>query len=267
MIALFAGRGRLPELLDRTLRAQGEAVLICALEGQPPDGLGRTADLTYRLETLGKLLADLSSRGVTRVCLAGALTRPQFDPALVDAATQPLVDRLRAALPMGDDGTLRAILCLFEEAGFEVVAATDILPALTLPSGVPTQTQPGAAAVKDMEIGLAEIARLGEADTGQGCLVRGGNVIAREGPDGTDAMIQDARAEGATLVKAAKPGQDRRADLPAIGPDTARIAAEAGLVGAIIPAGDVMVIDPAETVAAFDRAGLFLWVCANGAAP
>jgi DUF1009 family protein len=65
---------------------------------------------------------------------------------------------------------------------------------------------------------------------------------------------------GGLLYKAPKPGQDLRADLPAIGPDTVRGAAAAGLEGIVIEAGGVMVLDRAETVRAADAAGLFLWV-------
>ena len=61
------------------------------------------------------------------------------------------------------------------------------------------------------------------------------------------------------LFKGPKPGQDRRVDLPAIGPDTLRAAAAAGLAGVVVEAGGVMILDHAATVAAADEAGLFLW--------
>lgn len=69
-----------------------------------------------------------------------------------------------------------------------------------------------------------------------------------------------AVAAGGVLVKAPKPAQDRRADLPAIGPGTVAGAARAGLAGIVVAAGGVMVLDLPATVAACDRAGLFLWV-------
>jgi DUF1009 family protein len=69
-----------------------------------------------------------------------------------------------------------------------------------------------------------------------------------------------AIAAGGVLVKAPKPAQDRRADLPAIGPGTVAGAARAGLAGIVVAAGGVMVLDLPATVAACDRAGLFLWV-------
>ena len=61
------------------------------------------------------------------------------------------------------------------------------------------------------------------------------------------------------LYKAPKPGQDRRIDLPAIGPGTVERAAAAGLAGIAVEAGGVMILGFAATVAAADAAGLFLW--------
>ena len=61
------------------------------------------------------------------------------------------------------------------------------------------------------------------------------------------------------LYKGPKPGQDRRLDLPAVGPGTLRGAAAAGLAGVVVEAGGVMILDHAATVAAADAAGLFLW--------
>ena len=83
--------------------------------------------------------------------------------------------------------------------------------------------------------------------------------------EGTDALLArcgELRREGAgrgVLVKLAKPGQDRRLDLPAVGPGTMAAAAAAGLAGVVVQAGSALLLDRAATVAAADAAGLFLW--------
>jgi len=71
-----------------------------------------------------------------------------------------------------------------------------------------------------------------------------------------------ARLKGARglLYKAPKPGQDRRADLPTIGPGTVHGAARAGLRGIALEAGGVIVLERAEVIRLCDRAGLFLTV-------
>ena len=97
-------------------------------------------------------------------------------------------------------------------------------------------------------------------------------VLAVEAQPGTDWMldslaqvpspkVQPPGPEGRGLFyKAPKPGQDRRVDLPAIGPETVTRCAAIGLRGLVIEEGGVMILDQTGTVAAADAAGLFLWV-------
>ena len=292
MLALIAGRGQLP---GHVVARHGAPVLVAALEGFPPDHL--TPDLTFRVERLGSFIADLRSRDVTEICMAGAIGRPKLDPALIDTATMPLVPRMMQALGQGDDGALRVVIALFEEAGFTIRAAHEICPDLLLPEGIPTRAQPEPEHESAARLGMATIAEMGRSDTGQACVIRRGDVLAREGADGTDAMlaqlakggtgssdpdpltwgftaITDAAKtaldwlggrettdhNGAILCKAPKPAQDRRVDLPTIGPGTAMRAADAGLDGIVIEAGGVFVLDLPAVLRILDERGLFLWV-------
>lgn len=297
-LALICGRGRLPRIVAD---AQPARPLVCVLRGYEPDGLA--ADLTFHLETLGTLLGDLKAQGVTRVCLCGAIRRPPIDPSRLDAATMPLVPRLQRALTSGDDGALRIVMELFEEAGLEIAAVHDLVPELLPSPGVLTLRACAPQIDADAGLGERTVAAMGARDVGQACLVRGGIVLAREDAAGTDAMLarlakarragsgelltspaalsddmfggllEDGTGwltgrmtpgEGGILFKAPKPDQDRRADLPVIGPGTAEGAAAAGLDGIVIEAGGVMVLDRAKTVARCDELGLFLWIREKG---
>lgn len=261
--ALIAGQGQLPRLLARQLAEEGTPV-ICALEGQEPD-----LDLPlrrFRLETLGSLFERLRAEDVTRVCLAGAIHRPALDPARVDAATMPLVPKVMAALRHGDDGALRVALTLFEDAGFAIVGADAILPALLPPPGVPTRRQPGEGDAADAARGMAVLEITGAADIGQACVVAAGQVLAMEALPGTDAMLATLRDRpahlpgGGLLCKAPKPGQDRRVDLPTIGAETLRHAAHAGLDGIAIAARGVLFLDAEAAIAEADRQDMFIWI-------
>ena len=55
-----------------------------------------------------------------------------------------------------------------------------------------------------------------------------------------------------------KPNQDPRLDLPGIGPNTAAAARRAGLDGVAGDAGRALLAGRAETIAAFEKEGLFL---------
>lgn len=291
MLALIAGRGLLP---DHVVAAYQGPVLVAALAGFAPDRL--TPDITFRIEKLGSFIADLKARGVDQICMAGAIGRPALDPAMIDAATLPLVPRMMQALGQGDDGALRAVISIFEEAGLVIRAAHDICPQLLLPVGVPSRAKPGPQHDIAARLGAATVAEMGRLDRGQACVIRRADIVAREDADGTDAMLErlisaqsgatdpdplswgmgvitDAASSaldwlggddapdpsGAILYKAPKPDQDRRVDLPTIGPETAQRAADAELDGIVIEAGGVFVLDLPGCLRILDERGLFLW--------
>jgi len=264
-VALIAGRGRLPELVDAALRISGNPPLIAALADNAPETLRPT--LVFRLETLGSFLAELHRAGVGTLCMAGAIGRPQVDAARIDAATRPMVPRLMQALALGDDGALRIVMALFEEAGFALRAAHEICPELLMPEAVLTQAAPRSGDEALADLGRATLAEMGARDQGQACVIRQGRVVAREDARGTDAMLADLAApsgqrmtgQGGILYKGPKPGQDTRADLPTIGLETARGAVRAGLSGIVLQAGQVFTLERAELLAQLDAAGLFLW--------
>jgi len=293
MLALIAGTGDLPPALVARLPVRP---LICALDGFWPIV---TPDLMFRIERLGSFLNTLRAKGVTEVCMAGAVTRPAIDPGAIDDATKPLVPIIMQAIAQGDDGALCAIIGIFENAGFVVKAAHEIAPDLLPHTGVLGQKPLTIDHRRDAVTAEKTIAEMGQLDVGQACLVRNGRVLARESQSGTDAMLAQFApsgdplwaavdglgsvlgsaaewlsgedgdpidARGAILFKAPKPGQDRRADLPVIGPQTVQGAAAAGLAGIVIEADGVMVLDIDQVIASADAEGLFLWVRPKGGA-
>ncbi|WP_425046557.1 LpxI family protein [Primorskyibacter sp. S87] len=259
MLALIAGGGVLPTELVAELETRP---LICAMEGFPPDTL--TVDLPFYLEHLGTLVAELKERGVTEICMAGSVGRPPVDPARIDAATLPLVPIVQKALVSGDDGALRAMIGIFENAGMHVRAAHEIAPHLLPPIGCLTEAQPSDTEANDAARGAGVVRAMAVADVGQACVIHKGQALTVEGNFGTDWMLRSMTmrpdAGGGILFKAPKPGQDRRADLPAIGPDTVTAACAAGLSGIVLEAGGVMVLGREEVMAECERLGLFLWV-------
>ena len=259
-LAIIAGRGGLPAAL---VAALPEPPLVCALDGFQPDGVA--VDQVFRVERLALFLRHLEDQGVARVVFAGAVQRPRLDPSLFDPQTAQMVPRLLSAMQAGDDATLRAVIAIFEEAGFAVLGVEDIAPALVPGAGLLT----GALTPQDKQDAAraAEIvAALGAVDVGQGCVVAQGLCLAVEALPGTDAMLASVaalpanlRPQGGLFYKAAKPGQDRRIDLPAMGVQTVQRAAEAGLAGICWQAGGVICLDLKAMQALALTRGLFLW--------
>lgn len=262
MLALIAGTGDLPVALQSRLHGPH---LVCAMAGFAPQ---IPVDVTFRIEHLGSFIAQLKEQGVTQVCMAGAVRRPPVDPAQIDEATAPLVPQIQKALTSGDDGALRAIIAIFEEAGIGILAAHDIAPGLLPDPGVLTRTQPPLGVADAALSGDTALAAMGARDSGQACVISAGEVILREDASGTDAMIGRYIGSDATafMMKGPKPNQDLRADMPVIGLSTAQNIIAAGLAGIVVEAGGVMVMDQAEVTSLFNEHQRFLWVRPRGRA-
>lgn len=257
-LALIAGRGALPALVAE---AQAQPPLICGYEGIALENV--QPDLTFRLETLGTLLAELKSRDVTEVCFCGGIDRPQIDPARLDAATLPLVPLFQKALAGGDNTALSVVKDIFEQQGLTVRGADALRPDLLAGAGVLGAVEPDAQMQSDASRGAAVLAGLSALDIGQGCVVGRGQVWGIETIGGTDHLLstlpagsRDARA---ILCKGPKQNQIREIDLPTIGVETLRAAHQAGLAGVVIDAGDVLILDQRACIALADDLGLVLW--------
>jgi DUF1009 family protein len=299
-LALIAGQGGLPVHLVVALNKAQTPVQICTLEGYPLDWTAPHSPLEFCIEQLGSFLARLQDLGVSEVCFAGAIGRPKIDPARIDAATMPLVPRMMQALQAGDDAALRLVLDIFQEVGFAVRAAHDIAPDLLPDAGYLTSHIPSEQNQIDTFRAVQAHIALSLADIGQACVASHGQITAVEAMAGTDWMlhsliqgnpatkmlptgindpvywaldsavdwlsgdpvVQDTFQfpKGGVLFKAPKKDQDRRIDLPTIGPRTVMGAAEAGLDGIVIEANGVIVLDLAQVVTLANAQGMFIWV-------
>jgi DUF1009 family protein len=263
-LGIIAGGGPLPGQVAEAARAAGRPVFVAALEGfAEPAVIGRFPHQFFRLGAAGAIRAALKSRNCVDVVMIGPVKRPSLLALRPDAEGTKLLARVGRAAFAGDDGLLAAIIKIMGEDGFRVLGAHDILADVLGPEGLLTEKGPDAAAMADVKRGFAVLAALGAADVGQACVVQQGIVLAVEAVEGTDAMLARVKnlarpGPGGVLVKISKPGQDRRADLPALGAATVENAAAAGLRGIAFEAGGTILANRSDMVDAASRTGIFL---------
>ena len=266
-LAILAGRGPLPAQVAAAAHAQGAQVFVLAFEGETDPDLIR--ELPHRwvpLGAVGRTIDALRAARVEEVVLIGAVRRPSL--ASLDRRGMQLLARL-GLRRHGDDQLLRLIVAELEGEGFRVVGADTLIGGVLAPEGPMTVLAPDAEAMRDIALGVEVAERLGDLDIGQAAIVQHGLVLGVEAVEGTDALIARCAGlkragRGGILVKVKKPGQERRADLPTIGPHTVRLAAETGIAGIAVQAGHCLIIERAEVIAAADRAGLFVIGVAGG---
>lgn len=264
-LGILAGGGELPRRLVAACAEIGRPCFVVAFEGHTDAETAAAAPSAWvGLGAAGRTLELLHEAGVGEIVFAGGMKRPSFRHLLRDADAKGASILLKL-IPkaLGDDGLLRALSRVLEDEGFRVVGVPQVLGTLVAPAGVWGRRAPDAAAEADIARGFEVAAALGALDIGQAVVVQQGMVLGVEAIEGTDALLQRVgglrrEGPGGVLVKRAKPGQDRRLDLPTIGSTTVAGAAAAGLRGIAVQAGACLVMGHAETVAAADAADLFL---------
>ena len=273
-IAVIAGGGDLPEMVIRAAQAQGREVVTIAIKGEAAASLSAFEPVELGWGQIGKLFSTLKGRGVCDVVLIGSVhKRPDFTSILGDLGTMRRLPRIIAALVGGDDHLLVKVAGIFEAEGLRVVGAHEVAPNLIAGQGHLAGPVPSAAALEDMALALQAVEALGRLDIGQGAVAVSTRVVAVEGAEGTDAMLERCaqlrqsgrvRAKGAqgVLVKCSKPEQDLRLDMPAIGPDTIRRASKAQLAGVCVEEGRVLIAHRDEVERLCAELGVFLYGCA-----
>ncbi|WP_395651797.1 LpxI family protein [Brevundimonas sp.] len=269
-LGLIAGGGALPLAIAARCEAEGRSLFVIRLTGFADPHLVRYPGADIGMAELGKALAALKSAGCGAVCFAGTVNRPDFKSLKPDLKGATLLPGIIAAATKGDDALLRKILSVFENEGYAVEGADDILGGETLSQGALGAFTPTPDQLDDLRKALHVAEKAGELDIGQGAVVCDGLVLAVEAQEGTDAMLNrvaalpaDLRGSPAApkgaLGKAPKPIQDLRVDMPVIGTRTLELAAAAGLAGVGGVAGRLILIDRAALIETADRLGLFVW--------
>lgn len=269
-LAIIAGSGFLPYYVALAAREAGENPLIIRLKNEADLDWSQFESAAISVGDVRSLGQLLSTNGIDRVVLSGGVSRRpewrEIRPNLKMIAKMPSI--IRTLLSGGDDTVLQMVIGLIEAQGARVIGAHEIAPALLATTGPLGQIKPNDDDRRDIAKAAKAALALGALDIGQGAVSVGGRIVAMEGVEGTDGMLERVaalRAAGrissrrkGVLVKLCKPQQDIRADLPTIGPSTVLNAGNAGLAGIAVEAGRAFILDRDAMLKAADDAGLFV---------
>lgn len=263
-LGILAGNGVLPRLLIDAARQQGRDLFVVAFNDQAdPKTVEGTDHIWLRLGAAGDAIDALRKAGCRDIVMGGGVRRPSLYELRPDWWAAKFFAKAGFAM-LGDDGLLQAIRRELEGEGFNMLAPQDLLNELLTPAALLTpRFTPDELAQADINRGIAVLRALAPLDVGQAAIIQQGLVLGIEAIEGTEALIARSaklrrEGEGGVLVKISKPQQDRRLDLPSIGPDTVRQCLEAGLRGIAIEAGRSLILSRGETVAIAEASGLFI---------
>lgn len=257
-LAILAGRGALP---IEILRAHPTAMVVTFED----IGFDFSAynHFEAQFEKTGALFKALNQNHITKLCFAGAVSRPDLKMSKLDFKTISLLPRIQKAISQSDGKTLSIIRGLVEAEGFEVLGAHEICPELLVKTGVLGSVD--IANETGIERAIEIHNSLSILDLGQALVMRKGHCLAVETLFGTEKMLKfvagerdhSRKAEG-FMFKSSKIKQDLKLDMASIGPDTITQIHQAGLAGIVLGAEKTLIINREETILCANELGIYI---------
>ena len=263
-LGLLAGGGGLPAALARAARRSGKKVLAAGFPDLTEASLAEHVDTLswHALGAISELMAEWRGAGVRDAMMAGKVPKTLL---IRDAGSLSLDATAREAISKladrRDDSILLAVVELLEANGITLRPQAELVPELLAAEGVLGQRKPTPAQSADIAFAWPIAKAISGLDIGQSVVVSGRAVLAIEAIEGTDAAIRrgaELGGAGVCVVKVAKPDQDPRFDLPAVGLETVRVLAQVGAGALAVEAGRTLLLDLAELTQLADQHGIAL---------
>src|SRR5215469_10895161 len=245
-LGIIAGNGVYPRLIADAARKAGVTKIVAAAFTDETDPvLNQHVDVLewMRVGQLGRLLKFFRGQDIHQAIMAGQIAPKNLFDLRPDLKAVMLLGKLKER---NAESIFAAIADELAKIDVELLPATTFLEDSLAQSGLIAGPKLSSRQEHDVELGwnvAKEIARL---DIGQTIIVKNGTIVAVEALEGTNEAIRRAGAlarQGAVMVKVAKPNQDMRFDVPVIGVETLRVAAEAKLRVIAIEAGKTLLLE------------------------
>lgn len=263
-IGLLAGIGTLPVEFLQAVKSQGYRVVTVAVIPGIDPRLKELSDAYYDISAfkLNKIIKTLLEEQVKEVTLLGKVTKEWLykDHVLPDLRAIKVLNRLRK-MDFKDDTITLAIVDELAKDGISVLDQTKYLRPLMPGPQVFTKKSPSESEWKDIAFGFKAAKLIGGMDLGQTVVVKNQAVMAVEAIEGTDACIKRGGAlgrKGSVVVKTAKPNQDPRFDVPAIGLTTIESMKEGNCSVLAIEAYRTLFAQKDEVLSAANKAGIVI---------
>ena len=256
---LIAGDGQLPVKMAQHAKENGFEIVAISLSDDNYRDLKKYCSKVYSCapgEPL-KIEKILKDEGIKQLTFLGKvnksilLKRPKFD--------KKAVEFFKKAVRLNDDKVMLMIIDELEQIGVTVLDQTIFIKNLMIPSGVLGKIQPTKEQIDDVHYGYEIAKEIGKLDIGQSVIVKDRMIMAVEAIEGTDKCIARGcklAKNDACIVKVAKPKQDKRFDIPAIGLRTLKTMQKFKAKLIAVEAGETIIVDQEKTIQYADKHGI-----------
>ena len=269
-VGLIAGDGSFPLEVAKSISQKNKEIFIIAIKGSASKDIERYPHLWIRIGQIGKAIRALKENNCKELILIGGVKKPNVWLLNPDFGALKLFFKLIILPIKGDASILKTLLNFLEKDNkFKVVGAEKYISYLLMSKGLIAGEKINEQANIDIDIAVENCKNIGSKDIGQACVVVNGQIIASEDSSGTDKMLRGIISkeirfhnEG-VLVKLAKPIQDRRVDLPAIGMQTIKLAKEIGLCGIAIEEKSSFISNKERVIKFANKNNIFIFGLSN----
>ncbi|MGN0019130.1 MAG: LpxI family protein [Candidatus Gastranaerophilaceae bacterium] len=254
--ALIAGDGQLPVIMAQNATKNGLEVVCISLSNDNYNDLKKVCSKVYACapgEVL-KITEILKNEQIKQLTFLGKvhkgliLRRPKFDSRALEL--------IKSAKRLNDDEVMLLIVKELESIGVTVLDQTIFIKNLMIPAGVLGKHKPTEEQINDVQYGYATAKEIGKLDIGQSVVIKDKMVMAVEAIEGTDRCIERGgkiAKKGGVVVKVAKPKQDKRFDIPAVGLTTLKNLKKYKLSVLAVEANETIIVDQEKVVNFADK--------------
>ena len=255
-IGLIIGSGELASYCMEQLVLLGYEITIVRL---PCSRVKIKKNIDYidiKYEEIKEVFSFLKGRNINEIVLIGYMERPEIDTSKLTPDSKKILFNVFSTLNKGDGEIFTAVKQMFVDQNFTLVKVQDLLPELTLSSGIYGYTLKGKKECHEIEEGVKFFLNYAKLDVGQSLIFQRGHCLGLETITGTDEMIKmiinyrkknyrknQKTLSGGVLIKGSKPDQVLHIDTPVIGPKTIKLAKKARLNGLVIESNKVILVN------------------------
>jgi DUF1009 family protein len=255
ILGIIAGNGVYPRVLASAARKAGvKKIVAAAFTDETEPSIDKQADVVewLRVGQLGRLLKFFRDNGVHRAIMAGQIAPKNLFDLRPDVKALLVLAKLKQR---NAESIFSAIATELKKEGVDLLPATTFLEDQLAGKGLIAGAKLSRAEEEDVDLGWSIAKEIARLDIGQTIMVKNGTVLAVEAFEGTNDAIKRGGAlarEGAVMIKVAKPNQDMRFDVPVIGIETIKVAAEAKLRVIAVESGKTLLLER-ETIVDFAK--------------
>ena len=259
ILGIIAGNGVYPRLLADSARKAGvEKIVAAAFTGETDPALAQRVDQIewVRVGQLSRLLKFFRDQNVHHAIMAGQIAPKNLFDLRPDWKALLLLARLKQR---NAESIFTAIADELTKVDVDLLPATSFLEGCLAPQGLIAGPKLSHREKEDVDFGWKIATEIAQFDIGQTVIVKNGTVLAVEAFEGTNEAIKRGGAlarKNAVMIKVPKPNQDMRFDVPVIGSETIRVAAEVKLRVIAVEAGRTLLLERDAVIDLANRANI-----------